>query len=88
VFFALWLAPLGYLVIRSGQFPKVLGGALIVGCAGYLARVCVNVLAPALDVELLGLVGVLPEVAFLGWLLVKGVRTPAGDGLQRAALVP
>lgn len=81
VFFGLWLVPLGYLVIRSGYFPKVLGVLLIVGCFGYLAGVLTHFLA--LDVGdgivmLFAAIGGLPELAFVAWLLVKGVRVPTG----------
>ncbi len=34
IFFGLWLLPLGYLVVRSGWFPKAIGVLLIVGCSG------------------------------------------------------
>jgi Domain of unknown function (DUF4386) len=81
VFFALWLLPLGYLVIRSGYFPKILGVLLIVGCCGYLAGVFTDLLAHDAGEGILmffGAIGGLPELAFVVWLLVKGVRTPSG----------
>jgi hypothetical protein len=81
VFDSLWLVPLGYLVIRSGYFPKALGVALIVGSFGYLAGyVFIDFLAPdaAAGIDLLfGAVGGLSELAFVAWLLVKGVRVTA-----------
>ena len=81
IFFGPWLAPLGYLVIRSGYFPKVLGVLLIIGCFGYLGAMYVTFLAPnapgAIS-TLLILVGGIPEIVFMGWLLVRGVRVPAG----------
>jgi Domain of unknown function (DUF4386) len=81
VFDSLWLVPLGYLVIRSGYFPKALGVALIVGCFAYLAGfVFIDFLAPdaAAGIDFLfGAVGGLSELAFVAWLLVKGVRVPA-----------
>jgi Domain of unknown function (DUF4386) len=80
VFFALWLVPLGYLVIRSGYVPKVLGVALIVGCCSYLARVFTDFLAhdaAAGILPVIGAAGGLSELAFAVWLLVKGVRVPA-----------
>ena len=48
MFFGLWLLPLGYLVIKSGYFPKVLGVAPIVGCVSYLTQLFVLALAPDL----------------------------------------
>src|SRR5437773_1062852 len=41
VFFGLWLLPLGYLVIRSGYFPKILGILLVIGGVSYLADAAV-----------------------------------------------
>ena len=78
VFFGGWLIPLGYLVVRSGMLPRVLGYGLMVGGVGYLLGLVVELAAPGADgVALaLGLLGGLSEVTFLGWLLVRGVRTP------------
>jgi hypothetical protein len=46
IFFGLWLAPLGYLVYKSGLFPKALGVVLIVGAACYLLDVVALFLVP------------------------------------------
>jgi hypothetical protein len=86
MFFGLWLLPLGYLVVRSGYVPRVLGVLLALGGVGYLVdlfarflalgaaeRISPFVLAPAL-------VG---EVAFAAWLLVRSVRVP-----EQGARVP
>jgi Domain of unknown function (DUF4386) len=86
MFFGLWLLPLGYLVVRSGYVPRVLGVLLAVGGVGYLVdlfarflalgaaeRISPFVLAPAL-------VG---EVAFVAWLLVRSARVP-----EQGARVP
>jgi hypothetical protein len=63
----------GYLFFRSGYFPRVLGGSLLLGGAGFIAKnVCV-LFAPQYDSMLL----VLPMfVAMLGmavWLPLKGL---------------
>lgn len=89
MFFGLWLLPLGYLVVRSGYFPRVLGLLLALGGVGYLVdlfarflalgaaeRISPFVLAPAL-------VG---EVAFVAWLLVKAVRVPDQDAAGKVAV--
>jgi Domain of unknown function (DUF4386) len=79
MFFGLWLVPLGYLVLRSGWFPKVLGVLLIVGCFGYLVDLFLQFLAPGVA-EGIELVVVAPaavgELLFVAWLLVKGVPVP------------
>lgn len=81
IFFGGFLLPLGYLVLRSGVVPRVFGYALIIGGAGYLLGLVVELVAPSADSAALalGLVGGVSELAFLGWLLVKGPRAPAGQ---------
>lgn len=78
VFFGGWLIPLGFLVVRSGMVPRFFGYALMVGGVGYLLGLVVELVAPGADgVALaLGMLGGLSEIAFLGWLLVRGVRQP------------
>jgi hypothetical protein len=79
IFFGLWLLPLGYLVYRSGYFPKVLGVLLMFGCGGYLAGLVATALPPDLESSLapyLALPAGLAEVLFLLWLLIRGVRVP------------
>jgi len=82
MFFGLWLAPLGYLVMRSGYVPRVLGVLLIIGCFGYLADFFAFFLAHGLGTRigpLLAAVGGIPEILFVAWLLVRAVRVPAPD---------
>lgn len=78
-YFGLWLLPLGYLVMKSGYFPKGLGVLLMVGCFGHLTDVVMRSLAPSLgetaSLFALGIAAV-AELSFIGWLLVKGVREP------------
>ena len=77
VFFGLYLLPLGYLVYRSGLFPKLLGIVLMVGCAGYLAGVVASYLSPTLQSSLatyFGLLGGVAELGFVLWLLLFGAR--------------
>lgn len=38
IFWGLWLAPLGWLILKSGAVPRVLGVLLLLGCIGYLAN--------------------------------------------------
>jgi hypothetical protein len=79
MFFGLWLLPLGWLVIKSGYFPKVLGVLLILGCFAYVADLFTDVLVPALAPSL-GAALIVPaglsELSFLLWLLLKAVRVP------------
>ena len=81
VFFGGWLLPLGYLVVRSGMVPRVFGYALMVGGVGYLLGLVVELVAPGAGAVILvpGMLGGISEVAFLLWLLVKGVREPVRE---------
>ena len=73
VFFGLWLLPLGYLIVKSGFLPRLVGWLLIVAGIGYVADVLIFALFPSVDL-------VLSEFTFVGelvlllWLLVKGVN--------------
>ena len=88
MFFGLWLLPLGYLVVRSGYVPRVLGVLLALGGVGYLVDLFARFLAlgaaERISPFVLGpaLVG---EVAFVAWLLVKTVRVPEQDARVPAA---
>jgi hypothetical protein len=79
IFFGLWLVPLGYLAYKSGMFPKTLGAVLIVGGACYLVDLLAAFLLPDLGPSIHGFVVIpsaIAEVSAVGYLLVKGVRTP------------
>ena len=68
VFFGLYLLPLGYLVFKSGMFPRWLGVVLMLGCAGYLVGIVATPVAT---------LGGVAELVLLAWLLVRGVSTEA-----------
>jgi hypothetical protein len=77
IFFGLWLLPLGYLVYRSGFFPRAIGVLLAIGCFGYLADTFVQFLAPGIAESIEPFVvapAALGELSLVVWLLVKGVR--------------
>jgi len=88
IFFGLWLLPLGYLVYRSGYFPRVLGILLAVGCFGYLIDTFTRFLAPGIAGSV-SAIAVIPaaigELSFVVYLLVKGVRVPQRPALVAAA---
>jgi hypothetical protein len=86
MFFGLWLLPLGYLVYRSGYFPKVLGILLVIGGFGYLVDLFAHFLVPGVaeGIELLVVApAAVGELWFIAYLLAKGVRVP-----EPKALVP
>ncbi len=81
IFFGLWLFPLGWLAYRSGMFPRPLGVILMVATGAYLIDVALQFLAPGFA-EAISPIVVVPlvtiaEVSMVGYLLIKGVRTPA-----------
>lgn len=85
VFWGLWLFPFGYLVIKSGFIPKILGILLIIGCFAYLTDSSVALLIPRYR-GVLGNLLMLPlaagEILMILWLLIKGTRDvqPATTG--------
>jgi len=79
IFFSLHLVALGYLVIKSGYFPKTLGMLMLVGSFGYLFESLAAFSLPAN--ELLSIVintflgiAVIGELSFTFWLLIKGIK--------------
>ena len=72
IFWGLWLFPLGYLVFKSGFFPRILGVLLMLACCGYLIDSFASFLGYSVNLGLFAAVG---EVLFILWLLIKGVDT-------------
>jgi len=78
LFFALHLVLLGWLVYRSGFFPKIPGILLVLAGIGYFAQSFGVMVAPGLSDTLETVVLVLAtpgELVFALWLLIKGVDT-------------
>jgi hypothetical protein len=79
IFMGLWLVPLGLLAYTSGLFPRALGVALVVGGAGWIAGSLAGLVDPvsgdAFNTSAM-MVPTIAEVWLLGYLLVKGVRSP------------
>lgn len=67
---------LGYLIVRSGYFPKVLGFLFIAAGIGYLFDATGLLLVPSYTTTpgLIAAVIAIAEIAFPIWLLVKGVN--------------
>jgi hypothetical protein len=76
VFLVLHAFPLGYLIYRSGYFPKVLGVLFMVAALGYLTDGLAHVLVPGYvkGAPYIALPIALSEIAFPLWLLFKGVN--------------
>jgi hypothetical protein len=76
LFFALHLVLLGWLVYRSGFFPKIPGVLLVLAGIGYFAQSFGVMVAPGFSDVLATVVLVLAtpgELVFALWLLIKGV---------------
>ena len=71
-----YLLPLGYLVFKSGYFPRILGILLMVDCFGLLIPLFQGFLFPGYEVVTYpGLViGMIAEFSFCFWLLIKRVK--------------
>lgn len=80
IFHALWLFPLGYLVYKSGYFPKFLGIWLVIGGFGYLIDTSMMLFFPGnaytIILYLIVWLASISEIAFVLWLLIKGVKLP------------
>jgi hypothetical protein len=85
VFFAVHLLLLGYLIFKSGYFPKTLGVLLIIGSVCYLTNSFVLFLAPRyadLTFPVLVPAG-LSELALCLWLIVKGVNVSKWEAVRQ-----
>jgi hypothetical protein len=77
VFWGLWLFPFGYLVLKSGFIPKILGVLLMIACFGYIADSLSTILFPDNRVivsTFASVAGSVGEFSIILWLLFKGVK--------------
>ena len=89
MFFGLWLIPLGYLVIRSRQFPWLVGALLLVAAMSWIGQFLANLLAPDLPyVFEVGQVGGAGEFVFVVWLLIFGIKVTDAGARDSAVSVP
>ncbi|NTW43958.1 MAG: DUF4386 domain-containing protein [Anaerolineaceae bacterium] len=73
IFWGLWLLPMGFLVIKSGFLPGIIGVLLIVAGFGYLIDSVGLFLLPNLNLDLSKFTFI-GEFLMLLWLLIKGVN--------------
>lgn len=86
IFFGCACLGYGYLLFKSGYFPKPIGILIVVAGLCYLTNSFTLIIAPALSFFTFVLLGVclLAELSFCLWLLVKGVKLPVWQqALQR-----
>lgn len=79
IFWGLWLYPFGWLVIRSGFMPKLLGVLLIIGCFAFLIDSGSYLLIPKYYQSISNVVALpmtVGEISMIFWLIFKGVKGP------------
>lgn len=77
IFWGLWLYPFGYLALKSGFIPKILGVLLIIGCFGYLIDSFSFLLIPSCYNTISNFTTIpisIGEISMIFWLLIKGAR--------------
>lgn len=75
IFFALWVLPLGALIYASRFIPKVFGILFVIETIFGLMAVIVHFLVPNGTIEtILLLPGVIAELSFMFWLLIRGIN--------------
>ncbi len=81
VFFGLHCFGLGVLLIRSEEFPGILGVLMALAALVYLVGSVTRFLSPGHANTLVPLYGVplIAELSLSLWLMIKGVRTPVPD---------
>lgn len=82
--YGVWLFPLGYLVIKSGYLPKVIGWLLIADGVCQFVYVCQRLIVP--DIAIIAypclVISFIAEVGLALWLAIKTVnhRLPVNPG--------
>jgi hypothetical protein len=87
IFFGAWLLPLGYLVYKSGYFPKILGVLVILAGLSQLISTFTSFLFPNYEgmfITVLELFGI-SEILFCLWLLIIGANV---EQREKRALEP
>jgi hypothetical protein len=78
LFWGLWLIPFGYLALKSGVLPKLLGILLMLGGLSYVIDVSCGLLVPRYPdmaiADYMTLPAAIGEIGSCLWLLVLGVR--------------
>lgn len=90
-FFGFHLLVLGYLFLKSGYIPRILGGMVVIASFGYLIHSVGNFLFPdyqALFEWIVFALAVVPEVSLTLWLLIRGVEVPQQEKEGMASPLP
>ncbi len=84
-FYGIATAIRGYLIYRSGYFPKFLGVLLVLAGLGFIAKNFAAVLAPKFPSDLFMVAMPFAGVALTLWFLVKGVDVPKWEAKAATA---
>ena len=76
--FGFYFFPLGYLIFKSGNFPRIFGVLYIIGGFGFLIDFLTQFLFPKYaEISMVALSPVvIVEISFSLWLLIKGAKIP------------
>ena len=87
VFFGFACLVYGYLLFRSGYFPRTLGVLMAIAGLSYLANSFTLILAPAYagTIFLILMPALIGELSLCLWLMVKGVNVPKWNEKARLA---
>lgn len=84
VFYGMASIGIGYLMFRSGYFPRILGVLWAIGGAGFVLRTFADVLVPNIPSVILQAPQILVILIFATWLLVKGVNAAMWEARAQA----
>jgi len=79
IFFGPHLLALGYMILKSDLFPKVLGWMMVIGSFGYTIQALeklMHIENAALSIAVIGMLTIvtIAELSFAFWLLIKGIN--------------
>ncbi|MCP5036828.1 MAG: DUF4386 domain-containing protein [Rhodobacteraceae bacterium] len=79
LFFGMHLVALGYMIIKSDLFPRILGWMMLIGSFGYSVQGVAKIAGFENSVLSMAIIGLLTlvtigELAFAFWLLIKGIK--------------
>ena len=80
IFWGLWLLPLGYLIYKSGYFPRIIGSLVSIAGFGFLLGSFMYFLIPEYTVLIsISEFLTIGEIIFMLWVLLKGANIPSND---------